>query len=142
MPLSSDKDIARVLDETRTIALVGASARPERPSHRVMKFLLENGYKVYPVNPGLAGQTLLGRTVYATLSDIPEKIDMVDVFRHPDYLQDIAREVIEIGAKTLWTQLGVVNADAAASAEQAGIQVVMDRCPAIELPRLQASATG
>lgn len=139
MPLSTDEDIARILNETQTIALVGASARPERPSHKVLKFLVDKGYNVYPVNPGLAGQTLLGLTVYTTLSDIPEDIDMVDVFRQSSFLQGIVREVIEVGAKTIWTQLGVVDAAAASIAEQAGIQVVMDRCPAIELPRLQAS---
>lgn len=138
MPLSTDEDIARVLRETQNIALVGASARPERPSHRVLKFLLDRGYEVYPVNPGLAEQQLLGRTVYARLADIPAEIDMVDVFRQPAFLPDIVQEAIQARARTIWTQLGVVDADAAAMAEQAGIEVVMDRCPAIELPRLQA----
>ena len=137
MPLSTDKDIARVLTETHTIALVGASDRPDRPSHRVLKFLLDRGYEAYPVNPKLAGQQLLGRTVYARLSEIPTDIDMIDVFRQPQFLPGIVQEAIEAGANTIWTQLGVVNADAAAAAEQAGIEVVMDRCPAIELPRLQ-----
>jgi predicted CoA-binding protein len=103
-----------------------------------MRFLLANGYDVYPVNPGLAGQELQGRRVYASLGAIPAAIDMVDVFRQPRYLQGIVAEAIAIGARTLWTQLGVVDSAAAAAAEQAGIQVVQNRCPAIELPRLHA----
>lgn len=138
MSRASDADIARVLSATRTIALLGASSKPARPSHRVLGFLLDNGYDVFPVNPGLAGQTLLGRTVYPTLADIPAAIDMVDVFRQPRYLADIVSQAITVGAKTLWTQLGVVDAAAAADAEGAGLEVILDRCPAIELPRLRA----
>jgi predicted CoA-binding protein len=137
--LEADADIARVLAETRTIALLGASHNPARPSHGVLRFLLDRGYVVYPVNPGLAGQHLLGRLVYPDLGSIPEAVDMVDVFRQPRYLQGIVEEAIAIGAKTLWTQLGVVDAAAAATAQRAGLEVVMDRCPAIELPRLQAA---
>lgn len=137
MPLSADADIARVLSETRTIALVGASADPQRPSHRVMAFLLANGYEVYPVNPRLAGQQLLGRTVYPELGAIPVAVDMVDVFRQPRYLQAIVREAVDLGVKTLWTQLGVVDTAAAQAAERAGLEVVQDRCPVIELPRLR-----
>ena len=139
MPLTLDRDIARVLSGTRSVALLGASARPERPSHSVMLFLLQHGYDVFPVNPGLAGQTLLGRKVYASLADIPVAIDMVDVFRNASYLPEIVGEVIGCGVTTLWTQLNVVDASAAARAERAGLDVVMDRCPAIELPRLQAA---
>ena len=139
MPLTSDIDIARVLSRTRSIALLGASSKPARPSYRVMRFLLANGYQVYPVNPGLAGQHLQGRTVYGSLCDIPVVIDMVDVFRQARYLPGIVNEAVALGAKTLWTQLDVVDDVAAASAEQAGLEVVMDRCPAIELPRLQAA---
>lgn len=138
MPLTTDADIARILSNTHSIALLGASHKPERPSHRVMTYLLEQGYDVYPVNPGLAGQTLLGRTVYASLADIPAKIDMVDVFRQPHFLAGIVQEAIEAGVTTLWTQLGVVDDEAAAQAERAGLVVVMDRCPAIDGPRLQA----
>jgi len=137
MPISTDAEITRVLESTRSIAVLGASHNPSRPSHEVMRTLLAHGYAVYPVNPGLAGQQLLGCTVYASLDAIPVPIDMVDVFRQPRYLAGIVNEVIAIGAKTLWTQLGVVDLAAASAAEQAGLEVVMDRCPAIELPRLQ-----
>ena len=139
MPLTQDVEIARILCSTRTIALLGASARSQRPSHRVMQFLLDHGFEVYPVNPGLAGQMLLGRTVYASLADIPESIDMLDVFRNAAYLPQIVDESIASCVKTLWTQLDVVDVAAASKAELAGLDVVMDRCPAIELPRLQAA---
>jgi len=137
--LTADADIARVLAQTRTIALLGASHNPARPSHGVLRFLLASGYRVYPVNPGLAGQHLLGCQVYPDLKSIPVAIDMVDVFRQSRYLPEIVTEAIAIGARTLWTQLDVVDATAAATAARAGLEVVMDRCPAIELPRLQAA---
>ncbi len=139
MPLSSDADIARILSATRTIALLGASHKAARPSYGVMQFLLASGYTVYPVNPGLAGQQLLGCPVYASLEEIPVAVDMVDVFRQSHFLQGIVAEAIAAGAKTLWTQLGVVDMTACHMAEQAGLEVVMDRCPAIELPRLLAA---
>jgi predicted CoA-binding protein len=138
MPLTMDGDIARVLATTRTIALLGASAKPSRPSHEVMAFLLQQGYEVLPVNPGLAGHTLQGRLVYASLADIPVTIDMVDVFRNAAYLPAIVDEAIGVGAKVLWTQLDVVDEQAAATAKSAGMEVIMDRCPAIEIPRLRA----
>jgi len=137
--LTADADIARILAQTRTIALLGASHNPARPSHEVMRFLLACGYEVHPVNPGLAGQHLLGCRVYPDLASIPVAIDMVDVFRQSRYLPEIVAEAIAIGARTLWTQLDVVDATAAATAARAGLEVVMDRCPAIELPRLQAA---
>jgi hypothetical protein len=139
MPLTADKDIARVLTTTRSIALVGASHKPQRPSHEVMQFLLRQGYQVFPVNPGLAGQQLLGREVYPNLAAVPETVEMVDVFRQSRFLQGLVDEAIAVGAKTLWTQLDVIDTGAAVRAEQAGLEVVMDRCPAIELPRLQAA---
>lgn len=131
-----ETSIADILTTTHTIALVGASDNPERPSNRVMAWLLEQGYHVIPVSPKVAGKTLLGQQGYATLAEIPEKVDMVEVFRNSDAVWRIAKEAIAIGAKTLWMQLGVINEQAAALARDAGLNVVMDKCPAIEIPRL------
>lgn len=136
----TDDLLRRILRETKIIALVGASPKPERPSHGVMRFLQQHGYRVIPVNPGIAGKMLNDELVYARLADIPEakagKIDMVDIFRNSDDALAAAREAIEIGARTVWMQLNVVNETAAQEAEAAGLRVVMDRCPAIEIPRL------
>lgn len=132
----NDQTIADVLTTTKTIALVGASDNPARPSYGVMAYLLSQGYQVTPVSPKLAGQTLLGQTVYASLSDIPHTIDMVDVFRNADAAWGVAQEAIAVGAKTLWLQIGVINEQAAVLAAEAGLKVVMDRCPKIEIPRL------
>jgi len=137
MPLTRDRDIARILARTRSIAVVGASSNPDRPSYQVLRFLIDEGYEVHPVNPGLAGQQLHGRTVRAALAELPIAVDMVDVFRQPHCLPDIVRQAVELGIGTLWTQLGVVNPAAATEAETNGLAVVMDRCPAIEAPRLR-----
>jgi predicted CoA-binding protein len=136
-----DDDFLRdILTETKVIALVGASAKPERPSHGVMRYLQRRGYKVIPVNPGLAGQTLNGEHVYASLKEIPQqetgRIDMVDIFRNSEAAAQPTLDAIEIGARTVWMQLDVVNEQAATKARAAGLKVVMDRCPAIEIPRL------
>src|SRR5579875_3550573 len=132
----SDSKLRRILSSVRTIALVGASSNWNRPSYFVMKYLQNKGYRVNPVNPGLAGKELLGEVVYASLRDIPGPVDMVDVFRASDQVGPIADDAIAIGAKVLWMQLGIRNDEAAARAEAAGLEVVMDRCPKIEFGRL------
>ena len=136
----SDDFIKKILQETRIVALVGASEKPSRDSYHVMSFLQEKGYRVIPVNPGLAGKQIHGEAVYGTLADIPKQetgaIDMVDVFRNSEAALGVTEQAIAIGAKTVWMQLGVVNEDAASKARAAGLNVVMNRCPAIEMPRL------
>jgi predicted CoA-binding protein len=131
-----------ILADTRTIAMVGASAQWNRPSYFAMKYLKEKGYRVVPVNPGKAGESILGEHVYATLADVPAPIDMVDVFRSSEAAGGVADETIalaaEKGIRTLWMQLGVRNDAAAARAEAAGLRVVMNRCPKIEYGRLHA----
>jgi uncharacterized protein len=133
---TDDALLRRVLEQTRTIALVGASPRPDRDSHHVMHVLQEQGYRVIPVNPACAGQTILGETVRASLTQIEEPIDLVDVFRRSEAAGEVIDEAIRCRARAVWTQLGVVNEPAAARARAAGLDVVMDRCPAIEIPRL------
>jgi hypothetical protein len=136
MPLTNDSDIAQLLRDTRTIALVGASDRPERAANEVMGVLLAHGYRVIPVNPQLAGQQVHGQTVVASLADIDGPIDMIDVFRRSEFVGEVVDGAIAVGAKAVWTQLGVIDTAAAARAEAAGLTVVMDRCPKIELRRL------
>ena len=137
MLIESDDAIAQLLMQAKRIALVGASAKPERPSHRVMQFLLDEGYEVLPINPGLAGQNLLGQTVYASLADLPTRIDMADIFRDAASLPEVTQDVVAAGIPVMWTQLGVVHSEAEHAALNAGLQVVVDRCPAIEIPRLR-----
>src|SRR6478735_3610050 len=132
----ADAKIRRILSTVRTIAMVGASSNWNRPSYFVMKYLQGKGYRVIPVNPGTAGKEQLGEKIYASLRDIPDKIDMVDVFRSSDQVGPIVDDAIAIGAKVVWMQLGIRNDEAAAKAEAAGIEVVMNRCPKIEFGRL------
>ncbi len=136
-PITSDDVVRRVLDDARSFAVIGASANPARASHYVMAFLIGRGFKVVPVNPGLAGQELLGQKVYATLADVPGPIDVVDIFRNSDAALDVTRDAIaerkRLGLKAIWMQLGVINHVAAQEAQAAGLDVVMDRCPKIEL---------
>lgn len=136
MPLESDEDIAALLTGTRRIALVGASAKPERASNRIMKFLLDQGYDVIPVNPGLAGQQLHGVPVAESLDAVDGPIDMVDIFRNSKNAGPVVDEAIAVGAGSVWLQLGVINRPAVERAEAAGLRVVMDKCPKIEIPRL------
>lgn len=130
----SDNFIRRILASVKTIALVGASPNEQRPSHTVMQFLLAKGYRVIPVNPGQKGKQLLGQQVYARLADIPEPVDMVDVFRNSLAVPGVVDEVLALKSlpRVLWMQVGVRHDEAARKAESAGITVVMDRCPAIE----------
>lgn len=134
-----DAKLRRILSTVKTIALVGASPNRTRPSYLVMEYLQGKGYRVIPVNPAIAGQDLLGETVYASLKDVPEPVDMVDVFRISSAAPGVVEEAITIGAKVVWMQLGVRHDQAAAAAEAAGLEVVMDRCPKIEFGRLRCS---
>lgn len=136
MPMTDDADIKALLEGARTIALVGASDRPDRPSYRVMAMLQEHGYRVIPVNPQITGEHLHGEFVFRDLGQIGDPIDIVDIFRRPMAAGEAVDEAIAVGAKAVWMQLGVINEEAAARAETAGLKVVMNRCPAIEIPRL------
>ena len=136
MPLTSDADIAELLRNARTIAVVGASDRPDRASYGVMKFLQDWGYRVLPVNPQISETHVLGEFVWRELAQIGIPIDIVDIFRRPEAAAEAVEQAIFVGAKAVWMQLGVINDEAAARAEAAGLKVVMDRCPHIEIPRL------
>ena len=136
MPTYPDELIKSVLRSTKTIAMVGASANDMRPSYFAMMYLLAKGYMIHPVNPAMAGKTILGQTVYASLKDLPPPVDMVEIFRASDAAPEIVRDVLaekeRLGIKVVWMQLGVVSEAAAELARAAGLTVVMDRCPKIE----------
>ncbi|MGN5375452.1 CoA-binding protein [Sphingomonas hankookensis] len=137
-----DDGIRTLLSDARTIALVGASDRPDRASYGVMAFLQAQGYRVIPVNPQITGEHLHGEFVFRDLDQIGEPIDIVDIFRNSAAAGEAVDAAIAAGAKAVWMQLGVVNDAAAARAEAAGLKVVMDRCPKIEIPRLGVAAVG
>lgn len=134
MPITTDDGIRELLASTKSIALVGASPNPERASHAVMRYMIDRGYKVYPVNP--MEKEILGMKVYPSIKDIGEPIDMVDIFRRSEDAGPICDEAIAIGAKSIWMQLAIINEEGCKRAEAAGLKVVMDRCPAIDMPRL------
>jgi len=131
-----DLYLRKILRETKTIAMVGLSANWNRPSFFAAKYLLDRGYRVFPVNPAAKGQEILGQKVHGSLEELPQKVDMVDIFRNSEAAGPITDEAIKHGAKVVWMQLGVVNEAAAKRAEDAGLKVVMNRCPKIEHSRL------
>ena len=131
----SDIYIKEILEEVKTIALIGASSNPEKDSYKVMKFLLEKKYEVYPVNPNEKGNSILGQYCYADLQSIEFPIDMVEIFRKSEEVLGIAKEAINIGSKVLWTQLGIIDKEAFRMAKNEGLKVVMNRCPKIELKK-------
>lgn len=134
MTIETDAELKEIFQNSKTIAVVGCSPKPERAGHYVARFLQRQGYRVIPVNPG--HQELIGERCYASLRDIPEPVDMVDCFRRPEEMMSVVEDAIAIGAKVIWMQLGVINEEAAARAEAAGLKVVMDRCPKIDYPNL------
>ena len=142
MPLEQDQDLYDLLASTRTIAMVGASDRPDRPSYGVMAFLQSRGYRVLPVNPQITGEHVHGEYVWRDLGQIGEPIDMVDIFRRPLAAGEAVDAAIAAGARSVWLQIGVINHDAARRAEAAGLKVVMDKCPKIEIPRLRVPPVG
>tara|TARA_B100000482_G_scaffold192385_1_gene180351 strand:+ start:6416 stop:6826 length:411 start_codon:yes stop_codon:yes gene_type:complete len=127
--------IKEILEEVKTIAVVGASANPDRDSYKVMESLIKNGYQIFPINPNEKGNLILGQLCYGDLNSVSGKIDMVDVFRAEDAVLGVTKEAIKIGVKVLWTQLGIINEEASELAESAGLKVIMNRCPKIELEK-------
>ena len=140
MPLTSDQDLTELLQGARTIALVGASDRPDRASYGVMKFLQDHGYRVFPINPRITGEHVHGEFIWRELAQIGEPIDIVDIFMRSEKVGPIVDDAIAVGAKAVWMQLGVIDEAAAAKAEAAGLKVVMDHCPKIEIARLGLEA--
>lgn len=136
MPSNAPEQLRRILSTVNTIALVGASEKTHRPSHEVMAFLQDQGYRVIPVNPRLAGQQLLGETVCASLHELPEPVDMVDLFLAPGRTDAVIDQAIDLKVPVVWMQIGVINEEGAARAERLGLTVVMDRCPKQEIRRL------
>lgn len=136
MPLNTDAELRDLLGNARIVAMVGASDRADRPSYGVMQALQNQGYRVFPVNPAITGEHVLGEYVWHDLAQIGEPIDIVDIFRRSDAVGPIVDEAIAVGAKAIWMQIGVINPEAAARAEAAGLKVVMDRCPKVEIKRL------
>ena len=127
--------IKEILDEVKTIAVVGASANHDRDSYKVMATLIHHGYQIFPINPHEEGNLILGQLCYADLGSVVEKIDMVDVFRANDAVIGVTKDAIEVGAKVLWTQLGIINQEASELAKKAGLKVIMNRCPKMELAK-------
>jgi predicted CoA-binding protein len=140
MPSYPEDLIKSILRSTKTIAMVGASGNEMRPSYFAMKYLLDKGFHIHPINPGMAGKQILGRTVYGSLKDVPAPVDMVDIFRDASAALGIVDEALaekdRLGIKVIWMQLGIINEEAAAKAREAGLTVIMDRCPKIEYGRL------
>lgn len=132
--IESDNDLRELITSARTIAVVGLSPKEHRDSHRVAKYLKEQEYRIVPVNPNAT--EVLGEHAYESLLDVPEKVDIVDVFRRPDAVDEVARDAVEVGAGTIWMQVGIVNESAAETADQAGLNVVMDRCLMVDHGRL------
>jgi len=137
-PEPEDARLRRILRQTRTVACIGVSANPVRPSHYVARYLAIKGYRVIPVNPGIAGQTLFGTRVVSDLSAIDGPVDMIDLFRRPEHVPPLVAQALELfpGLRTVWMQIGVISEEAAAMARERGVEVVMDRCPKMEYQRL------
>ena len=133
--IHSDINTKQILEKVKTIALIGASSNPEKDSYKVMKFLLEKNYEVYPVNPNEKGKSILGQYCYEDLKSIESPIDMVEVFRKSEEVLGIAKDAINIDSKVLWTQLGIIDNEAFKLAKNEGLKVVMNRCPKIELKK-------